>query len=272
MMIVDWNVPGAPYYVPGKYLPGANNYLDSPPSVSGVVPSGWSTSEMIEFLFPGDDHWHHVHYIATSGDAPTLDQLAQAPSTFFSDWIVLALPEGISNVYFVQHNETHHPKGYETDIGVIGPYQIDDSAPVGSMVIAGGLFRIDEAPTSVEISATDQYSGLYQVYIDGDVQDGPNVRQWIDFSTSVEVDLDATKFGRKFVNLRLKDNAGNISSLVLDDVFLGSTKYYFYNTKPRSNKLASVDHKFSIMDENKMRTDNTPKMQPGEEHGKFNSR
>lgn len=272
MMIVDWNIPDAPYYVPGKYLPGANNYLNSSPPVSGIVPGGWSSNEMVEFFFPGDDHWHHIHYIATSGTAPSLDQLAEAPFTFFSDWIVLGLPEGISTVYFVQHNETHHPKGYVTDIGKIGPYKIDNSAPIGSIVIAGGMFRVDEAPTSIEVSATDQYSGLYQMYIDGDVQDGPNVRQWIDFSTSVPVNLDSAKFGRKIVNLRLKDNAGNISSLVFDDIFLGSTKYYFYGTKLKQNNLDFADQKFSIMDKNKMRTDNTSKMQPGEEHGKFNSR
>lgn len=270
MIRIGPNIPNAPYYVPSKHIAGANNYLESPPTISGIVPETW-TNQLQHILYFGAEHyWHSLHYLPADS-VPSYVSLKNAPEIRYSNIIVVALPEGVSNIYFIQYDECGRRKGYDTDIGVIGPYQIDITKPIGTLEIAHGLYRVEESEVALSINAYDTISGIFQMYIDGDVV-GDNVRQWIEFNTQIDVLLDNTKTGRKKVTLKLKDRANNISDLIIDDVFLSFAKYYFY--------LAPVDNNLAFQSEalmynkqdNLSKTDIAKNILEGEQYGEFSAR
>lgn len=270
MQKVDNNVPGAPYYLPGKYIPNANNYLHSPPGVSGGPELvGWISNQDAGIQIGGHEAFDHLHYfVGPSGSDPTKAEMSEAPYIRTESSMVLALPEGESYVWFLEHNETHHPKGTESDVGVIGPLQVDLSGPIGSIRVAGGLIRISDEQTFVQIEATDDLSGVSGVYIDGDVVNGPNVRSWLPYSGQYDIEL-TPNFETKTVNIRFRDFAGNLSALYLDTIFLGETKYYFYNTDSLiDNQLKSSGVTLVGKSDNQMQSGGS-KMTEGDEHGEF---
>ena len=80
MQAVDNNVPDAPYYVPGKYIPNANNFLHAPPGTEGVPASGWINNVNLGISVSGNEAYDHLHYVAgPSGTNPTEGELSVAP-------------------------------------------------------------------------------------------------------------------------------------------------------------------------------------------------
>ena len=60
------------------------------------------------------------------------------------------------------------------------------------------------------------------MYVDGDVDDDANTMEWIDYATSLNVTL-TTGDGSKTVSVKFRDDAGNESSEVDDDIILDTT-------------------------------------------------
>lgn len=269
MQPVGNNVPNAPYYVPGKYIPNANNYLHAPPKISGGPDvSGWINNTSAGLTIGGHEAFDHLHYyVGSSGSNPTKEQLAVSPYIRTELSVILALPEGESYVWFLEHNETHHAKGTAGDIGAFGPLVVDLSPPSGDVRIAGGLVRIEDADTFLEISAADNLSGVSGIYIDGDLVDGPNVRQWINFNSAISVTL-TPNFDRKNVTVRFVDYAGNQSGIFMDNIFLGQTKYFFYKVQGLENNFQDKQVGFQTQSDNTFRTGGAD-FAEADEHGEF---
>lgn len=270
MIRIGPNIPNAPYYIPSKHISGANNFLESPPTASGIMHDGWTNQLQHTIYFGAKHYWHSLRYLP-SNFAPSFSLLKNAPEIRYNNIIVLALPEGINNVYFIQYDECGHRKGYDTDIGFIGPYKIDITKPIGTLEIAHGLYRVEEPEVVLLITAIDTVSGVYQIYIDGDVL-GDNVRKWIEFNEQINVMLNDAKTGRKIVTIRLKDWAGNISNLITDDVFLSFARYYFYPAPIDNNFAAKSDVSMYTKQDNLLKTDMTKNISEGAQYGEFNAR
>jgi len=98
-------------------------------------------------------------------------------------------------------------------------YLVDNSAPTdGAIEIAGGAAVVGSATTVLGIAAI----GATEIYIDGDVIDTPSTKQWIDYTTSVEVIL-TTDMADNTVTVTFRDEAHNSFGPASDTVALDTS-------------------------------------------------
>ena len=98
-------------------------------------------------------------------------------------------------------------------------YLVDNTAPsAGGIEIAGGAAVVGSATTVVGIGAI----GATQMYIDGDVVDTPQTKEWIPYGAGVEVIL-TTDMADNTVTVRFRDEAHNGFGPVSDTVSLDTS-------------------------------------------------
>lgn len=267
MQQTSHNIPGAPYYEPGKYIPGSNHILGDVNCSFNLPFEYWTSTNSLVLSNSNHFNFHHIHYIFNNtGIAPNLNELADAP--YFSNTVtkVFVLGEGVHYLFLLGHNATHHG----SDISTFGPFSIDMLPPIGWIKIAGGVNRIFDRNTYVEVSGVDVFSSVSGVYITGDLEDNGNINKWMPIDSYYDVVLASGDPGRRTVECRFMDMAGNQSNAVFDDIYFGATKYFFYKTSSLIPIMESTNPgKHINNDSNKFKQDMSPNMTTGEENGNF---
>jgi hypothetical protein len=129
------------------------------------------------------------------------------------DWTVPSINEPDVQVRAVATDAAGNTAADES-----GNFEIDSSAPDGTVSIDEGDYT-----ASRDVQLTLSAPGdTVQMYIDGDVADASNVRQWIAYSTSAAVTLTVGE-GSKTVTVRYRDHVGNEGSLANDSTVYDAT-------------------------------------------------
>jgi len=115
---------------------------------------------------------------------------------------------------------------------------LDTEAPTAGVSTTDGLYRdgltyVVQTALNLDISCQDIH--CHELYIDGDVVDGANVRDWVDFTSfsSTQVVLDGATEGIKDIRVWVRDRALNVSPQAMLRVYL--------DTAPPSSAGASVE-------------------------------
>ncbi len=87
-----------------------------------------------------------------------------------------------------------------------GQYPVDNSAPTGVAVSVDQAMAGFVGSTSVDLTLTA--AEAVEMFLDGDIADGPTVRSWLPYSTSAAVEL-LPDDGVKIINVRFRDGAHN---------------------------------------------------------------
>lgn len=273
MQIVGKNIPDAPYYQSGKYIPNSNHTLLTSEYVSNVPSGVWSNDGYISFYIENFWEFDHMHYVIepSGSDAPTITDMHDAEWFRDNDGIIIPLNEGAYQVYMLQHNATHHSRGYEDDVMFFGYFLIDMMPPSGRILVADGKNKTLEQETFVSISGIDEYSGNESMYIDGDIENGDNIRSWVPYDIYQDIVLASGDPGRRFVSVRFRDAAGNESAPYLDSIYFGDIKYFFEPTRDGAIKMTpSKVGQFKNDTEKIMSTNSDNLMkQDGDKYGKF---
>lgn len=235
-----------------------------------LLPNVWASSTL---SFTTDSIYEgfvdHIHYGLTfSSDPLTKDQLA-GEAIWQSDLLVIQLPQASGMyVHMLAHDKFNRSPQEEDQVTIFGPFNVDLDPPSGSLIINQGEAETNVALVTLAIAAVDNISGVDEMYLDGDILNGGNVRTWIPFSTIAGVTLTVGD-GRKDVRVRFRDVPGNTSLWFSDDIIYGLLRYFFNKSHDLSNDMSVNQRIFSIQVANM--TGVTNKMNQGDNHGKLSS-
>lgn len=122
---------------------------------------------------------------------------------------------------------------------------VDATAPVGSIVINGGQAVTTNSQVTLRFTLSDNYSatGNMQMYIFGlptsNVSGNPGItlNAWVTYNQQVSLNLQTTVFGTKNVSVCFRDQAGNVSNIYSDSIYLDTnTIIWLY---PTNNAIVS---------------------------------
>ncbi len=179
---------------------------NTPPSVSLSAPNGG------EFLRGGDTFtitWSASD--ANFGPSPIALAYSLDGGSSFTDiitatendgeypWILPAIDSSLVRVRVTATDRAGHSASDESD-----NFTIDSTPPDGTIAIAEGDYtRLREI--HLILTAPDD---TVQMYLDGDVENAANVRQWVAYTTAVTVTLSGGD-GNKTVRVQYRDATGN---------------------------------------------------------------
>jgi hypothetical protein len=117
-----------------------------------------------------------------------------------------------------------------------GTIVVDTTAPTGSITINSGAPYTSSTSVTLELSAQDAGSGVFQMRISND---GTNWSDWEPYATSKAWTLTSGD-GTKTVNVQYQDNAGNVSGSYTATIILLQTLTISGAVTSRGNGLANV--------------------------------
>lgn len=128
---------------------------------------------------------------------------------------------------------------------------LDTTAPSNpTITIEGGAVFVTNQLVNISLSVDDADKTGYQMKIWGDVdttydtniQDTETNSKWIPYSENPQVKL-ATGDGSKTINLRVRDDVNNASSVAVDNVSLDTTLPTVTVTNPDVSKISLISGK-----------------------------
>lgn len=128
---------------------------------------------------------------------------------------------------------------------------LDTTAPSNpTVIIDGGAIYSTDFLVDLTISVGDVNTIGYQMKIWGDVDEeyNPNIRAneqdsaWITFSTNPQIKLSAND-GKKTINVRVRDDVHNASSVAIDDITLDTSIPTVTVTQPDVSKISKQEGK-----------------------------
>ena len=218
----------------------ANFTVDSTdPSVTLTAPNGGEMlqgGESYEVTWSAsDDNFDSLPialYYSTDGGAsfPFTMTNATANDGSFS-WTVPALDDDDVRVRVVATDLAGNSGQDDSD----ADFTIDSTPPDGTVTVAEGDYTLSCA-VHLTLDAPDDAS---EMYLDGDLIDALNVRQWIAYTTAATVTLTAGE-GSKMVTVRYRDVAGNEGNLASDTVVYDVTPPTVANETPADESTVTT--------------------------------
>ena len=167
---------------------------------------------------PGD---HQTDYIVEIYSEPDMENLV-----YNSSWVNSTNPDNIDvpehvvreelddGIYYwrVRTKDIYHAASNFSDLKRI---MIDVTKPVGNVTIEGGALSVNEQLVTLEISASDNGSGIADMQITGD---NGNQGPWEEFKDEKRVALSKDD-GLKKIGIRFRDHAGIVSDSYNDTVY-----------------------------------------------------
>jgi hypothetical protein len=99
---------------------------------------------------------------------------------------------------------------------------LDTASPTGSLVINDGAAVTTSRQVTLKIDAKDGLSGVAEMRFAVNRTDDAGFGPWVDFATTFELTLPNYQ-GTNYVNLQLRDHAGNIRRWIWDSIILDTT-------------------------------------------------
>jgi len=167
---------------------------------------------------PGD---HQTDYIVEIYSDPGMEN-----PVYNSSWVNSTTPDNIDvpehivreelddGVYYwrVRTKDIYHAA---SNFSALKKIMIDVTKPVGNITIEGGALSVNEQLVTLEISASDNGSGIAEMQIIGD---SGNQGPWEEYKDEKRIALSKDD-GLKKIEIRFKDHAGIISELYNDTVY-----------------------------------------------------
>ncbi|MDP6156857.1 MAG: hypothetical protein QF682_12100 [Candidatus Thermoplasmatota archaeon] len=159
---------------------------------------------------------HQSDYLVEIYDNENLENLLYntsfVNSTFTEHTIAEPLNDGIY-YWRVRTKDSYHAA---SNFSLMKKFMIDVTKPVGNITIEEDVLSVNEKLVDLAINATDNGSGVVDMQVISDRGDeGP----WEEYKTEKRIALTPTD-GLKTIGVRFKDNAGIISEIYNDSIYL----------------------------------------------------
>lgn len=268
----------------GKHPLGFNQFIQSEEFAfdlsSSLNEGGWHNSDpILTHSRISQGVIDHIHYmVTTSGTPPDIETMSGA-NVWNTDTLVLVMPEASGQyVHIMPHDAFHRVATYGDSIITLGEFNIDKTAPYGHLALNNGNFATDSNVIRVVMRIFDLLSHPKDVYLYGDIT-GPLAETWLPqdhmdhFGYGIVISgvmlVPGNTTERKTIHALIRDQAGNVSSVLTAYITYPITRYFFHKAGTTDNSLQQSENSMSITI-NDMK-EGTAKMQRGDEHGNLST-
>ncbi|MCE5314448.1 MAG: right-handed parallel beta-helix repeat-containing protein [Armatimonadota bacterium] len=190
---------------------GAYEYPDlASPSGSIVIKNGdaYTQSTTVDLTLSATDDYSGVYQMRFSNDGSTWSSWVNYQT---SSSCSLTSGDGTKTVYVQFMDNVGRVSGSFSDTIIL-----DTTSPTGSISISNGALYATATSVTLNLSASDARSGVYQMRFSND---GSTWGNWINYATSASWSLTSGD-GEKTVYAQFKDNVGNVSASYSDKIYL----------------------------------------------------
>ncbi|MDI6731227.1 MAG: Ig-like domain-containing protein, partial [Candidatus Margulisbacteria bacterium] len=163
----------------------------------------------------------------TTGVSSTQIKITKLPSTILVDWSELSLSNGNFSYDFVLPTSNDDGTQYQIVVraadaagNLSDPEDVIITKLASSPAVSSLSFSPGSYTNTANVALNIVSAGAYQMYIDGDVIDDSNTKEWVAFTAAKDVSLSSGNGSKtvslKVRNIALTESATTSASIVLD--------------------------------------------------------